>query len=263
LAHPSDSLQANKNAPYGNATTNPAGDVARLMPRSLPSDHPLNSSGTNIQILDPVPNGYDAIYGTYTAVRTAIQSLHAEHGGKVDLFIHLGRGPWEFVSCERFAFSQSMTCSWLSEPEAKEGYYTYRHNDGKTAEESGGDVWREKGVPMGLNSEVDVNHVVALANTALEQAAGGGEGKTLEVRSHLEAGPAGCGYAFYESLANCWVAARKRDVLFCHVPRHTDQENLEKARDAVLAVIGASVAALMKRESEPAGDWKIAFGEQR
>jgi pyrrolidone-carboxylate peptidase len=124
-------------------------------------------------------------------------------------------------------------------------------------------------VPMGLNSEIDINTVVVDANAGLKAAAQqqeAGEASTaqtpLEVKSHVEAGSAGCGFAFYESLANCFAAGRKRDILFVHVPRQESPAALEKGRDAVLAIIGASITSIMRRESASPADFKIEFGKE-
>ena len=115
--------------------------------------------------------------------------------------------------------------------------------------------------------EIDINTVVVDANAGLKTAAQqheAGEATTaqtpLEVKSHVEAGSAGCGFAFYESLANCFVAGQKRDILFVHVPRQETPAALEKGRDAVLAIIGASIASITKRVSAPPADFKTEFG---
>lgn len=123
-------------------------------------------------------------------------------------------------------------------------------------------------VPMCLNSEIDINTVVVHANTelmAVAQQHEAGEASTartpLEVKSHVEAGSSGCGFAFYESLANCFAAARKRNNLFVHVPRQETPVALEKGRDAVLATIGASIASIVRSENAPPADFKIDFGK--
>jgi hypothetical protein len=120
-----------------------------------------------------------------------------------------------------------------------------------------------------LNSEIDINTVVIDANAELKIAAHqheAGESSTdqtpLEVKSHVEAGNAGCGFSGYESLANCFAAGRKRDVLFVHVPRQETQAALEKWRSAILAIAGAGIASIMSRASSPPADWKTEFGKE-
>lgn len=237
--------------------------MARILPKSLPADSAFNTSGVQINILDPVAGEFDAIEGTYRAIRKRTQELHAQHGRDVDLWIHLGRGPWTFVTCERLAFRQDFGSTWLGDG-YQDGYFVYRDNAGETAHEIGPCPWTK--VPMGLNSEIDVEAVVPDANASLKRHTEtvSGADTPLEVRSHLEAGGAGCGFIFYESMANCFVAGRGRDVLFTHLPRNIDEKNLEKARDAVLAIIGASCAAIAHREDAPPDvDWKEKFGHFR
>ena len=251
--------QANLNAPYGNSISNPASLIARMLPTSLSTDHHLNNSGRRVNILDPIAGKFDAIPAELGTIRQRIRELHDNHGSNVDLWIHLGRGPWNFVTCERLAFRQDFTSSWLDH-EARAAYYLGRDNVGQNAHDLGHNPWTE--LPMGLDTEIDVSAVVTDANEALKRhhKAMGSDEPLLEVRSHLEAGAAGCGFCYYESMANCFAKGRKRDVLFMHVPRHTDQDNLERARDAVLAVVGASVRALIRRETTSTVDWKEHFG---
>ncbi|KAL9082779.1 MAG: hypothetical protein Q9159_006192 [Coniocarpon cinnabarinum] len=253
---------ANLNAPYGNSSSNPAGLIARNLPASLPAGHALNSADANINILDAVAGGFDAIAGEMGVIRKRLQELHVEHGGKVDLWVHLGRGPWEFVTCERLAFRQDFSSSWLND-EAQKAYYLGRDNVGQNAHDLGPCPWTE--VPIGLNTEMDVGSIVPDAAKRLsEYCELSGSLKTpLEVRSHLEAGPGGCGFCFYESMANCFALGRRRNVLFVHMPRHTDAGSLSQARDAVLAVIGASIATLVRRQTAPPMDYKTHFGEFR
>lgn len=235
------------------------------MPRSLAASNPINTSGTDITILDGIQGGWAAIEASYDIIRHTLNNLHGDYGNKVDLWIHLGRGPWEHVTCERRAFRQDFSSSWLTE-KAYEGYYTGPDNKKQSVPDYGPCPWMN--VPMGLNSEIDINTVVIDANRGLKTVAqqhGPGEGSTaepLEVKSHVEAGNAGCGFTFYESMANCFTAGRKRDVLFLHVPQWVTPAALEKGRDAVLAIIGASISSIMRRAPTPPADWKKEFGKE-
>jgi pyroglutamyl-peptidase len=258
--------QANKNAPYGNAASNPAGEIAKIMPSSLAASNPFNTTGTDITILDGIQGGWAAIEGSYDTIRRTLKTLHEDYGNKVDLWIHLGRGPWDHVTCERRAYRQDFTSSWLTE-QAYEGYYLGPDNEKQSVADLGPCPWMN--VPMGLNSEIDINTVVVSANAGLKTAAQqheAGEESTaqtpLEVKSHVEAGNAGCGFAFYESLANCFAMGRKRDILFVHVPRQETPAALEKGRDAVLAIVGASIASIMTRARAPPADFKTEFSKE-
>ncbi|KAK4502219.1 hypothetical protein PRZ48_005644 [Zasmidium cellare] len=244
---------ANLNAPYGNNTSNPSSLIARSLPHSLPPSHPLNPTDSTITLVDGVANDFAEIYGTYAKIRQRLRDLHAQYGTTVDLWVHLGRSPWPFVTVERKAFRQDFTSSWLGE-DARKGYYNGPDNEKNSVNDIGPNPWLD--VPMGLNTEIDVNAVVRDSNVNLAK------GKdVLEVRSHLEAAAMGCGFCYYESLANCWVAGKRRDVLFCHVPRGVEEGDVEKGREAILAVVGAAVKAIGEREGRSGeGDWKQEFG---
>lgn len=120
-------------------------------------------------------------------------------------------------------------------------YYTFPDGAGKSIDDLGPNPWLA--VPTGLYSGIPIDATVSAANSAFEK-----EIKLLRVVSHHEAGSAGCGYTFYESTANCFVAHRRRDVIFVHVhvPLDADVSSLEKDRNAVLAITGADVHALIE-----------------
>jgi len=218
------------------------------MPSSLTASNPFNTTGTDITILDGIQGGWAALEGSYDTIRRTLKTLHEDYGNKVDLWIHLGRGPWDHVTCERRAYRQDFTSSWLTE-RAFEGYYLGPDNEKQSIADLGPCPWMN--VPMGLNSEIDINTVVVSANAGLKTAA----------QQH-EAGNAGCGFAFYESLANCFAMGRKRDILFVHVPRQETPAALEKGRDAVLAIVGASIASIIARARAPPADFKTEFGKE-
>ena len=175
-------------------------------------------------------------------VRGRLKELHLEYGSKTDLWVHLGQWAMDFVACERRAFRQDFDSSWNHYMGDKH-YYTYPDSDGRSVDDLGANPWLN--APMGLHSEVPIDETVSFANLALMH----GE-RPLKVASHFEAGAAGCGYTFYESMANCFVAGRQRNVIFVHIPSSVDVVSLEKAKDAVLAVIGAAIDALIKKKVE-------------
>ncbi|CAF9910037.1 MAG: hypothetical protein GOMPHAMPRED_006933 [Gomphillus americanus] len=221
-----------------------AGLIAKLLPSSLASKDPLNPSGKNIAILGPKAD-YAAIPAEFGTIRRRTKELHTELGSKVDLWIHLGQWAQDWVTCERRAFRQDFLSTWNLHNGDKH-YYSSPDSLGKNIDDAGPNPWLD--VPLGLHSEVPVDATVSGAN---EQLARHGEKKgdqPLRVASHFEAGAHGCGLIFYESMANCYVQGRKRDVLFVHVPPGTDQDRLEKGKEAVLAIIGSAIAALVNRK---------------
>ena len=220
--------------------------IAKLLPSSLAPKDPFNPSGRNIVILGPKAD-YATIPVEFSATRRRIRELHTELGSTVDLWIHLGQWGQDWVTCERRAYRQDFLSTW-NQHNADKHYYSSPDGVGKTIDDAGPNPWLD--VPVGLHSEVPIDATVSGANEQLAKyhKEKTGKDEPLKVASHFEAGAHGCGLAFYESMANCYVQGRKRDVLFVHVPPSTDQGALEKGKDAVLAVIGSAVAALIHRK---------------
>ena len=240
--------QANLKAPaeYNNRTSNPTSLVVGLLPSKIESFNALNASDVTINILDSAADGFAEIPGIYNELRSRAKKLHDQYGGKVDLIVHLGRGPWDHATVERRAFRQDMTCGWATK-EAEKGYYVNLDNDDKSAHDLGPNPWMD--VPMGLNTALDVDAVVSVANASLSKhGAGRSSSKVVQVLPHFEAGNLGCGFMYYESLAHCYANGRKRDVLFCHIPRGVEDEDLQRARDAIVSVIGSGIKWLIERD---------------
>lgn len=235
-----------------NKTSNPAGIIASGLPTSFPSTNPLNCSGRDIGILDGVAGGWAEINASHKGIRDDIRNLHEQYGDKVNLFVHLGRSPWEFLTVERRAFRQDMTCTWLNESAEKEGYYINPDNNNSYVRDM---EFPWKDAPMGLQTEIPVTETVEFANKLLE-----GARKRLEVKPHFEPGNLGCGYAYYESMANTYMSGRKRHVIFCHVPSPVDEESIEAARNSLLAVIGAAFKALEQQKKGGPVDFRMEFG---
>ena len=152
-----------------------------------------------------------------------------------------------------------MTCTWLGETAEKQGYYLNPDNKSEYVRDMEF-PWKE--VPMGLQTEVPVSETVQGANAALEKLNAKGIGKCLEVKPHMEPGHIGCGYTYYESMANCYVQGRRRNVLFCHVPEGVDEASIELSHNALLAVIGTAIHAMNEVEKNGGPkDFKVAFAK--
>lgn len=155
-------------------------------------------------------------------------------------------------------------------------------NAGKTIKDAGACPWGED-VPMGLSTALPVDAIVEGARAILKQGGTGRDisaanldkpitaieedpGKMLPVpneappdalednkrdvmpvQGHHEAGPYCCGFIYYESLANRYVNNAKAEVLFCHVPGETDAASVEKAKDAVLAIVQSAVREMLRK----------------
>ena len=228
--------------------------ITKLLPSSLPGSDPRNVSGKNITVLS-ADHDFAVLPTQMGFIRHRLKELHDEYGSSVTLWIHLGQWKMDFVSCERRAFRQDFISSWSHHMSDKH-YYTLPDSAEKSVDDLGPNPWLA--VPTGLHSEVPIDATVLAANSVLEK-----DIMPLKVASHHEAGSAGCGYTFYESMANCFVAGRRRDVIFVHVPPDADAPSLEKARDAVLAIIGAAVHALVEQrhgKTEEKIDTDLALG---
>lgn len=111
-------------------------------------------------------------------------------------------------------------------------------------------------MPLGLDADFDVCRVVADADKAFKEhfrsKHAGDSGPVVPyIRSHVDAGDVGCGFAFYEMLANYWVAGKQAHALFCHVPPPVDRASVETGRDAILAIIGACIANIIAEGKKP------------
>ena len=212
----------------------------------------------------------------YAYVRDFTRELHQKHGKDVDLFLHIGQaGGWSFVSIERLAFKQGMSSSWWRRRPGHK-YYMIPDDAGKTVEDCGPCPWDN--LPMGLKTSFDVDRVAEAANELLHtqhtfspravDARGAAPSLVrdatrapIAIKPHDEGGDYCCGFIHYESLANCWVNDRSPDVLFCHVPSDNDPVSLERARDAIVAVVVSAARELIERRQsqseslvEQAGD---------
>jgi pyroglutamyl-peptidase len=102
---------------------------------------------------------------------------------------------WDFVSCERRAYKQGFTSSWATKSAGIGTYYTSKDAVGETVSDAGACPWDDT-IPMGLATELNVDHVVEKAGQILSTTFG------RHVRAHEDAGTYCCGFIYYESLAN-------------------------------------------------------------
>lgn len=243
------------------------------MPAYLESQTASNPTRARINILNPTAQDGAYVKVEYAHIRQYVRELHDKHDAEVDIYLHMGMAfGWNFVSVERRAYRQDMTCSWWS-PMQEKGYYLIKDNVGKTVEDAGPCPWME--VPIGLNTMFDVDKIIEGAQSVLamnrslavvEQIQAGAphevpipaRGGHIPVKAHHEGGAYCCGFINYESLANCYTRRREANVLFCHIPGQTDKASLEGARDAVLAVIVAAVSQLLNKKVFPEGPQTFA-----
>jgi len=192
--------------------------------------------------------------------------MHADQRNEhVDLFLHIGMAyGWHFVSVERAAYKQTMTSTFWSSGSAPgvgsarhSTYYRIKDNAGHTVEHAGECPWGDD-VPIGLSPDINVDAVAESAQALLTARASlqqrpwqpGSEtpsnGPEVPVRPHTEAGTYCCGFIYYESMAARYAAGKKGNVLFCHVPGELDSKSLDRARDAILAVIVSAASHMVQ-----------------
>jgi hypothetical protein len=259
----------------GHFDLNSSNLIARMLPDHLEIQHTTSAlvekQNIRINIMNPTaatPTSY--VLTEYGYVRHYVRELYARYfdgpakASTPDLIIHLGQGPPE-LWIERFSFSQSMRSTWWSDLESERGYYRIPDKIGQTIDDidDGNDVWAEQNVPAGLSTSMNVDalHAGALRYQAIDRARWqslGSAGALVDTKpgheirlvTHHEPGSYLCGFIFHESLANCYVRKIRPDVMFCHVPRVLEHDEVKRGVDAVSYVIMGAVESMLDREKE-------------
>ncbi|KAF2223271.1 hypothetical protein BDZ85DRAFT_249271 [Elsinoe ampelina] len=229
---------------------NASHEVTKLLPSQLAPRSSSNPGDVQINIINPTaaPDAY--VKTEYAYIRDYVKKLHAD-SKQYDLYLHIGMAyGWDFVSVERCAYKQIMTSSWAKNADKRTGYYTTKDNAGKTVLDLGPCPW--DGVPIGLAPAFSIDDTIDRAKTVLrsQTAFAAEEDKEIVIKQHEEAGTYCCGFIYYESLANKWKKGEKANVLFCHVPGETDEKSLQRARDAIVAVIASATAQLIQEDQK-------------
>lgn len=226
----------------------------------------MNPTSATINIIKTAVGDAAYFKTEYAYIRQSMKELHKKYDKDAILFVHLGQAAgWDFCSIERVAYKQGMTSTWWTGREQK-GYYMIPDDKGETITDAGPCPWND--VPMGLQTALDVDAVVEGAREiqAVRHTFQSGSKhdtkdtevasvstKPLPVKAHSEGGPYCCGFIHYESLGNCYVNHVKPNVLFCHIPGELDQTSLERAKDAVLAVIVSAVNEILRPQRKHSG----------
>lgn len=222
--------------------------VTQRLPDTLPASHPLNPTHQSIQILNPTAPRGKYVKTEYAYIRSFIQGLYdeftdAETGEcALDAVVHLGMAEgFTSYTVEERAFNEKMSSNWWPGLVGQSTrYYCVPDDAGRTAaditKDEGKGRWRD--APMGLSANFNVSEVTKDAVCAVNSL-GGEEKKKVSIVPHFEAGPMGCGFIFYESLATCHTRKLSTKVAFSHVPSWKDEMSLQRGADAVCAIIGA------------------------
>lgn len=237
----------------GQHEVNTSHSITKLLPSVLNPYSSLNPTAACINILNPTSADGQYVKTEYKYIREYVKAMHQQYSEKdIDLFVHVGMASgWGFVSVERVAYRQGMSSSWWSEKERQQ-YYLMPDNSGNNVADLP-NPWLD--IPAGLQTVLDVDAVVEGAQ-ALQQVRKTFAGPTTSdynptpIRVHQEGGPYCCGFIHYESLANCYVNKTVPRVMFIHVPGETaDPADLEKGRDAVVAIISSAVNNLLQKRA--------------
>ena len=153
--------------------------------------------------LNPTASAGKYIKTEYAYIRRFMEDLHHEYDRDIDLFVHFGQASgWDFVSVERVAYRQGMTSGWWTEREKggkAGGYYMIPDDKGEVVTDAGRCPW--EGLPMGLQSALDIDAVVEGAKGVLASRARFGEGQV----SGREGRAVACQGAFGGGTLLLWV----------------------------------------------------------
>ncbi|PSK34585.1 hypothetical protein B9Z65_8911 [Elsinoe australis] len=232
----------------GQFSKNASHEVTKLLPSKLSARSSSNPGNADINIINPTSGEGAYVKTEYKFIREYCEKLHMENDDAIDLFLHVGMAyGWDFVSVERCAYKEVMTSSWAKNWKTRTGYYTTPDDSGKTVKDLGPCPWDD--LPIGLSPCLDIDATIDGARLALQTKHAFGKQKEtvpIVIKQHEEAGTYCCGFIYYESMAQRIKKGKKPNVLFCHVPGETDQLTLERARDAIVAVIASAANQLMQ-----------------
>lgn len=229
----------------GHNDRNSSHELTKLLPSSLPAKSASNPSRAHIHILNPTAKDGAYVNTEYGYIRKYLKELHgqtASEGAAINLYLHVGMaGPWDEVWVERAAYRQDFSSSWATNYTRSHSYYTVPDEIGQTVKDIGPCPWIPD-VPIGLAPNIDIDDLVKGAKAVQDCndeffSTNKGDVKPIEIKPHDEAGTYCCGFTFYESMANRYKKKEKINVLFCHIPWNLDHVNLERARDAIVAII--------------------------
>lgn len=238
--------------------------MTKLLPDRLPARSALNPGDADINLVNPTAAEGKYVRVDYDYIRQFCRRLHGNakdeqilgdhddgiakpHPDAIDLYLHIGMANgMDYVTVERQAYRQDFSSTWWDRWQRPSGrlYYTSPDETGKTVDDAGPCPWFDAKVPIGLAPDFDIDTIVGSAKKLLTAGVPFRRDKRepIELKSHIEAGNYGCGFIYYESLANRFVQQKRKNVLFCHVPGELDKVSLEKARDAIVAVIVSTAA---------------------
>ncbi|KAI1328285.1 putative pyroglutamyl peptidase type I [Xylariaceae sp. FL0255] len=213
---------------------NPSWEIVARLPDFLPAGRVKNHAHQSSRGLPPVRiiKLAEPVRVCYNVVRPLAPKLWDDPQYGMDYCVHIGMaGPQLVYSLERQGhrdgYAQKDVDGELLDDEK-------RH-----AEE--GEDWIWHGVPKTLLTDLDVGdvHKRWVARSPC----------TSNLRVSEDAGRYLCDFIYMSSLAHLWKQQRRRNVVFLHVPLHSDEQSITRGVELVLNLIRSLVESELEKKS--------------
>ncbi|KAF8338488.1 putative pyroglutamyl peptidase type I [Amanita rubescens] len=230
---------------YGPFDTNPV-NASFLIASSLPSTitfppaanpTPATAPSRNISVHvhpSPIPVSYSVVRETVPAI---IKDFTHSHAGRYpDIIIHMGIASYrEYYSVET---------------QAHRDLYLLADIDGRSGENDGEKLWREKEFPELLRPGPTPSAAIPVSTiaTSRKMVAYPPNDHFLstwesfippntDVRISDDAGRYLCEFIFYTTMSQLWLEGRDRNVVFFHVPDSCEDGDVKLGMEAAIALI--------------------------
>ncbi|KAI2635181.1 putative pyroglutamyl peptidase type I [Xylaria nigripes] len=217
---------------------NPAWEIANRLPDFLPADRAKDAAHRSASHMPPVRivKLSGPVRTSYEYTRALVPTLWGDGGednpGRgIDYAVHIGMaGPQLVYSIERRGHRDGYG--------SKDVDGALLEDEKRHAEE--GERWIWHGLPSELLSDLDVDDVhrrwVELSPP------------NLGLRVSEDAGHYLCDFIYYSSLAHLWKQQRPKNVVFLHVPLHSDEESIVRGVELALTLIRSIVESELERK---------------
>ncbi|OJJ45419.1 hypothetical protein ASPZODRAFT_590114 [Penicilliopsis zonata CBS 506.65] len=235
--------------PFGTNLVNASFLIASSLPTSLtfPGATATASSPRRISIHvhpSPIPVAYSTVRTTVPAI---IENFKEAHGGRrPDLIIHMG------IASTRAYYSV--------ETQAHRDSYLIADINGQSGYDDGERLWREQGRPFRLKpGPAAAFSSLSLSSSQRPVAVPEATGQPgahaympdahfleqwksfspleADIRISEDAGRFLCEFIFYTSLSQAWADGEDRNIIFFHVPRSCQDQDIKLGREITIGLI--------------------------
>lgn len=225
--------------PFLDITTNPSWEIARQLPASLTT--PNGETITIIVPPDPLPAAYHKIL-------TQIPALIAQHAP--DFVIHIGLDVGSGLGVFKIERSAPRE-GYHDIPDIDRKVFTRRENKklfGRAASslqtglhiDEAAEVWREKCSTLRLPlPQASIRNGSNLRSTGKSK---GTVGVGVDVQLSDDVGTYVCGFNYYVGSLEMQKQSARKEVVFLHVPRLQNDEEVQIGARVVQELIGALVS---------------------